>query len=68
MSGFRHIPSKKCLKNLKILYRVAYMSKQLQNFKYSSNNGTQSSLQSLALLLMLLSARTMVWALSAKVL
>jgi hypothetical protein len=78
MSGLRHIPSKKCQKNLKKIYRVAYMSKRLRNFKYGSNNGTQSSPQSSAsaasaasrsaLLLMFLSARTMVWALSVKIL
>jgi hypothetical protein len=55
-------------KKLKIFYRVAYMSKRLQNFKYGSNNGTQSSPRSSAsaasaasrsaLLLIFLSART----------
>jgi hypothetical protein len=78
MSELQHIPSKKCQKILKEFYRAADMSKWLQNFIYSLNNGIQFFPQSSssatlaashsALLLMFLSARTMVWALSTKIL
>ena len=78
MPGLQHIPSKKCQNFLQEFYRATDMSKWLQNFIYGSNNGIQSSLQSSAsatsagsrsaLLLMFLSARTTVWALSAKIL
>ena len=78
MPELQHIPSKKCQKILKEFYRAADMSKRLQNFIYSLNDGIQFFPQSSssatlaashsALLLMFLSARTMVWALSTKIL